>query len=552
MWLADVNAMSSAALDAVALGSFLDKRKRDPLLGFRFMSEAQRIFVRQCMTDETYLRAGNSSGKTAIGAMLGIAMARGIEEVDGEKIPQLGTPNLGWVLTQSYKQQVDASQKAYLKWLGQWPHDISYVAGKGKGYIETIYIATSGCKHGMGKTCDTCSRIVFHCEESESSIGGRIDWAHADEPPKEEVWREVRGRRTAGKQFVKYITATPLDAERWGWIQDDFSGCLVYASRHVTGGEKDLYGTAMNGRAEVRCTIYDNQALSASDIEAFLQDFRGDPFLNARIRGEYVDATGACPFDITVLDRWQSRCVDGRMDRIIVQTEVDRADGRMVTPIEVDVEVWHDNEADEKYILIADPSAGIKSRGHDPAGLAVFSRRRPRLVARYNGFLAPHGLGSLASILAQKYNRALVDVDMTGGYGGPFLTGLGKYSNISHDTDPDKPGYMNQRLGFRITAGNRSEIIGSIQQALSEDSIEILSADALSCLRNIVLSVSKSGFSKYEARPGRHDEDMILIGRALFLIATRPLKIRTEQLSQRLRKGLGIKAPRPSSALNWS
>jgi len=293
--------------------------------------------------------------------------------------------------------------------------------------------------------------------------------------------------------------------------------------------------------------------LSKEDIDAFLMDFKGDPFLNARVRGDYVDATGTCPFDVTVLDRWQSKCKDGRMRRVIVQTEVDRSDGRMVVPVQVDLEVWYPREDGEKYLLIADPASGVKSRGPDPAGLAVFARRKPRLVARYNGFLAPHGLGSLAAILAQEYNKALVDVDMTGGYGGPFLTGLGRYSNINRDTDPDKPGFVNQRLGFRITASNRSELIGSIQQALSEDGIEILSLDMLHCLRNIVLTVSKTGASKYEARPGRHDEDMILAGRALYLMSTRPFRVKAQSLSQRLRVGLGIRTPRPvSGQLRWS
>ena len=539
-------------LEAVSFTTFVDKHRRDPLLGFRFRSEAQRQLFRHAHHAECYWRSGNSGGKTAGGAALGICLARGIEMLDGEPVPKLGVPNTGWVMTQSYKQQVDASQKAYLSWLGKWPHDVSYVAGKGKGYIETIYVSTSLCKHETGKSCETCSRIVFHCEESESSVGGRIDWAHADEPPAETVWREVRARRQAGKPFVRFITATPLDASRWGWLQDDFSGALVYASRHVTGS-REMVGSPLNGRAEIRSSIYDNAALSSDDVQAFLVDFKGDPFLNARVRGDYVDASGSCPFDVTVLDRWQSRCKDGKMDRVIVQTQIDRPDGRVVVPVQVEGETWWPAEPNEKYLLIADPSSGIKARGHDPAGLAVFARRQPRLVARYNGFLAPHGLGNLASILAQRYNRALVDVDMGGGYGGPFLTGLGRYGNINHDTDPDKPGFVNQRLGFRITAANRGELIGAIQQALTEDSIIVLSNDVLFTLKNIVLAQRPGGGSRYQARAGRHDEDMTLLGRALYLLYTRPLKLKQRGLGDRIRKELGIRSPQPRAPqLRWA
>lgn len=544
--------MSLAQFDAVAFDQFTARQRRDPLLGFHFMSEAQRQLFLQCHDNEVYWRSGNSGGKTAGGAALGVALARGIEELDGVKLPKLGLPNLGWVITQSYKQQVDASQRAYLKWLGEWPHDVSYVAGKAKGYIETIYVSTALCKHGHGQSCSNCSRIVFHCEESDSSIGGRIDWAHGDEPPSEQIWREVRGRRTAGRPFIKFITATPLDPQRWMWIQEDFAACLVYASKHITGGE-EMFGTPAGGRAEIRSTIYDNKALRKEDIQGFITDFRGDPFFDARVRGEYVDATGQCPFDVTAIDRWQTRCRPGRADKVIVQTEMDRDDGRFVTAVKVDIETWWDAEPGEKYLVIADPASGIVKRGHDPAGLCVFARKHPRLVARFNGYLAPHGLGSLAGILATRYNKALVDVEMNAGYGGPFLTGLGRYSNINKDTDPDKPGYVNQRLGFRVTAANRGELIGSIQQALIEDGIEVLSVDVLSTLRNVVLTVTASGHSKYQARPGKHDEDMIILGRALYLMATRPLRERQQEaFSARLRKALGVPRPRAASSLAWS
>jgi hypothetical protein len=365
------------------------------------------------------------------------------------------------------------------------------------------------------------------------------------------VWREVRGRRSAGRPFIKFITATPLEASRWQWMQEDFAGCLAYASAHVTGKE-ELIGSPAGGRAEIRSTLYDNRALQPEDVQGFLTDFRGDPFFDARVRGDYVDAAGQCPFDVTVLDRWQTRCRDGRTDRVIIQTETDGHDGRLMETIVVPCEVWHDAEPGEKYLLIADPASGTKSKHHDPAGLILVARKRPRLVARYNGYLSPYGLGNLASILAQRYNKALVDVDMTGGYGGPFLSGLGRYLNINRDTDPDKPGYVNPRLGFRITASNRGEIIGAIQQALAEDGIIIESSDVISTLRNVVLTVTKSGMSKYEARAGKHDEDFIILGRALYLLSTRPMKERLKPLSGRLREALGVHAPRPVvSRLAW-
>lgn len=533
---------------ALMFQTMLEELQSDPLKHFHATSEAQRQLFRWVNEAETWWLAGNSGGKTHGGAALGVAMARGMRELAGVKIPYLGTPNVGWVLTQSYKQQLESSQKAYQRVLGNHPHYISYVVGKGKGYAETLYIQTDKCNHGHGDMCGQCSRIVFHCEESKSSIGGRIDWAHADEPPMESTWREIRMRRQAGRPFIKFATVTPLERERWEWFKEELDGCLVYESPFLTGGEA-RYGESKNGRAVIRSTLYDNLALSDDDIDAFERDIAGDPFADARRRGDFVDLSGKCPFDIEVLQkRWVQRCKPPMVETVVVQAEEDTEDGRHKVPVKVEVETWWEVEKDERYILVADPSAGIKDKRHDPGGLLVVSRANPRVIARYNGYVGPYGLGSLAGLLAKRYNRAQVDVDMTGGYGGPFLTALSdcRYGNIRRDVDPDKPGQMQARLGFRISSSNRGEIVGSIQQAILEDDILIRSRDVIDCLMNVVVDeTGRPAGSK--ARRGRFDEDMICLGRALYLLSITPRPTKRESAWETMLRenGLGKKVNIP-------
>lgn len=519
----------------MAFEAALRDLEADPMEHFHATSNAQKALFQWVDEAEVLWLAGNSGGKTHGGAALGVAMAQGRRTLGGQAIPYLGTPNVGWVLTQSYKQQLESSQKAYLKCLGNYPHYIAYVVGKGKGYAETIYVKTDQCKHGHGEMCGFCSRIVFHCEESKSSVGGRIDWAHADEPPLESTWREIRMRRQAGKKFIKYITATPLERERWEWLKEEFVGCTVYESPWITNG-KERFGTPKDGKAVIRSTLYDNQALSDDDIDAFESDIKSDPFAEARRRGDYVDLAGKCPFDLEILQkRWLKRVRQPRIDRIRVQSEEDTEDGRHLVDVTTEVQVWDDVEPTERYLLVADPSAGIADRKHDPSGILVASRIKPRIVARYNGYVAPYGLGSLAAVLARKYNRAQVDLDMTGGYGGPFLTALSKahYGNIRRDIDPDKPGQMQSRLGFRISASNRGEIVGSVQQAIVSDDIVVPSREVLECLMNVV--VDESGRpSGAKARRGRFDEDMILLGRILYLLSIMPKPVEKESLWERL------------------
>lgn len=515
--------MKVSGNDYLQMANALERLEADPLHNFHSTSEAQRQLFKWANEAEVLWLAGNSGGKTHGGAALGVALARGLRELDGVPIPYVGIPNVGWVLTQSYKQQVEASQKAYLKCLGKHPHAISYVVGKGKGYVETIYVKTELCEHGHGDQCGKCSRIVFHCEESASAVGGRIDWAHGDEPPKEATWREIRMRRQAGKLFVKFITATPLERERWEWMRDEFQECTVYESPFLTGG-KDRFGEPKGGKAVIRSTLYDNMALTDEDIDAFESDIASDPFADARRRGDYVDLAGKCPFDLEILQkRWMLRVRQPKTERIQIQAEEDTEDGRHLVQVVVDLQVWEEPQADERYLCINDPSLGIKDKKHDPGGLLVVARRNPRVVARYNGYVGPYGLGSLAAVVAKRYNRALVDVDMSGGYGGPFLTALSaaRYGNIFRDIDPDKPGQQMSRLGFRISASNRGEIVGSIQQALAEDSIVVPSREVVECLMNVTID-EKGNPSGARARRRRFDEDMILLGRALYLLSITP------------------------------
>ena len=101
-----------SARDYLVMQSALSKLEADPLRDFHSTSGAQRELFKWAGEAEVLWLAGNSGGKTHGGAALGVAMARGLRELDGVRIPYLGVPNVGWVLTQSYKQQLESSQKA--------------------------------------------------------------------------------------------------------------------------------------------------------------------------------------------------------------------------------------------------------------------------------------------------------------------------------------------------------------------------------------------------------------------------------------------------------
>lgn len=494
--------------DALLFSAFLDACDNDPLKLYEPACRAADDLVRNIARAEVYWRAPNSGGKTTSGCALDVALARGLKRLGDIPLPPMRVPNVGWILTTSYKQQVDSSQKALLSWLGNWPHKIAWVQGESKGYIETVYVSTDACKHGMDAKCPSCSRIIFHCAESNSAIGGRIDWAHADEVPPEHVWREVRARFTAGRPFYRYITATPMKRREWEWIRADF---------------KDSEGmkAPVGGRMEIRSTLSDNRYLSPKQIALVLESWRGDPLFDARSRGDYVDTEGDCPFDIAAIQRWQTRVMDPRRERITIQSEQNFEDGRYQVARTVEVEVYEEVREGAHYLAVWDPSSGVRSKAHDPAGGLIFRRAsRPVLALRFNDYLEPFGLGNLAELLGRRYHEALTDIDMTGGYGANTVTALSQkgYFNLVRDYHEDRPGQIAMRFGFTITGVNRSEITTAIERALLEDSVEVPSATLLSNL----LGITVDDKNKWLAGPGRHDEDMICLGRALHLMSTMP------------------------------
>jgi len=485
----------------------LDDSARDPLKRFRWASSAQaRVWRWLCEGHEVLARFGNVAGKTSGVAAGIVAVCRGIRKLDDQQLPNVRVPCIVWVLTKTRRQQVDSVQAEYVRWLGGVPHEIAW-DNRAKGYIDSIWIATQWCSHGTGTHCSSCSRVVFHCEQSGiyTFLGGRVDIIHADEPPSELIWREARSRLRAGSQLLLVISATPLYRKEWEWMARDFTDCE---------------DRPRVGRVEVRSSLYENVYLTPYDRATLLRRWTNDPLFDARETGKYIDASGLCPFPSALLNRWDdfTRPPD-RTLWVKIEDERDTANGLVLRHTKVPVEQWWVPEARESYWILVDPSTGIEDEKHDPAGLHVYARRRPRLVARYDGFTRAHGMGVLAAKLGRYYNRAMVDVEVTGGWGRGTLSALrtAKYPHVNRRQVELEPGRYGWKQGWDTTAPARAEMMAAVQRALEENSIVMPSRAVVSTLRGIIVDAA----GKYLAAPGRHDEDLILLGRAMVLMADR-------------------------------
>lgn len=521
--------------------------RRDPLRLFRFVSDSQRKLVRYIAQYlEVLFRAGNSSGKTFIGAAVAVSLLRGKKELGGEPLPDLPCPCVGWCVVQTYKGQVDGAQAAVLHWLGEWPHKAVYGISEARGWIDTLWIATEKCKHGMDEKCGTCSKLVFHCAESTSNVGGRVHFVWADEPPPKDIWDECRQRSTAKNVLVRYITATPKEKAWWAWMPSDFNDCE---------------DKPRNGFVEIRSSMYDNKALTPAVLKQKIQAAEKDQRSRAVIFGDYIDLKGECPFPMDKLDLWMKRCRKPlRVEEVVISAERRTPDGDVLVPVRCKVEIFQEFDESETYMGILDPATflrldpvtglvatdwareGSSSRGvPDPCGMHIYARRKPKLAMRFVGYSGAHGLGSLGAIMARRYGNALLDTDLTGGHGDATvraLTAARYYQLHRYDAAVTNPGGGDNSLGFKMNAGNRAEMIAAIQQALLDDALVCESEAAVKSLMAVTYVTTPSGRERPEAAYGEKDEDMICMGRFLHLNGTialpRPRTITAEEKLSRL------------------
>lgn len=518
---------------------------------FGCTSIEQRRFLSELGRGEIYLHSGNLFGKTTIGARAGIALAQCRVTLDGIELPAMPSPNVGIVLSLDFKQQRLSVQPAYLAALGSWPHKAEWNGAT----LVSLRVKPIGCKSDNHRDW---SLILFLSQENRrAGVGARGHWVHADEPPREDIWREVRKMGKPGAVFVAFITATALKRSQWYWLRDDYP--LEYEGRWHNGYLR-LRGPTFNPDDPDDMSV-GNSALSPFERRKLLQKYQSDPNRIARITGIEADTANASPFKLLFdeLRRWADACESGELTEWKVSREVITAAGKRIVTETVEVESWEDYDAACVYRVIADPSLGIDDEDHDPGMAQVVNMTRGDQVARYRGYLGEYGLGVLCAALSKAYGGARVDPAVTGGYGSALLSGLrasGCSSVVSHTT-PGKAGAVDRtHIGFTENADSRAMFAAALREAL-QASQQGGAWLRLRCKADVMelmdLTMDAKGRTVHSA--GMHDEAFVTLGRAATLLLPKSAHHRVPEPSRRraaiptgpaamLRERLGVEVPR--------
>ena len=488
----------------------------DPLADFEFKNDKLKLLVVHSGEAEVYAHGANLSAKTTTGAYFAVALARGEEELGGVPIPQFQQPSAGALILQTYKAGGLASLAKLREAIGAWP---SFEAPTNRALDEVgiIYIKP---KKSRATRYEKWSRIYLFPHGGAIPAGIRLDWVWADEPPPERMWREMRWRWQADKQFVAYITATPLervkaDGSGWGWLMNE----------KEFGSIPD--GEIREAKLRIESSIYDNKALTRADLLRAERAAASDEHGDARLWGHHVDTAGHSPFKgpaYAVLREMKARCIPApETDTVRIDAEEDTPEGRKIIVARVKVGVWHPPEPGELYYVIGDPALGVEDDTHDKSALIVLSRRHPRVCAWYTGFLDAYGLGSLMAFYGERYSNAWVWPLVTGGYGGPTLTAINAYRSeafpsgyhyVGRDRDVTRPESSRIRLGMVETSYAKGEMVSALKHGLLRRLFECQSLEVVQQLMDVIVDER----DRVIRGEGRRREALVCLGYGLGMV----------------------------------
>jgi hypothetical protein len=493
----------SAGIDldrAQRLRWYATLKDRDPLAYWHHQSEESRVATRFLGQAEVFARWPNWTGKTNWAASAVVSMLQGRDVLDGIPLPKVPKPSAA-VLVLDYEQHKFSVQPTYLEVLGDWPHVAKY---KGDNILSTLRVKPiRGGDDPMGWPL-----VSFLSQENRNTgVGARVPIVHADEPPVERIWRELRKSKRAGDvSAVRIITGTPLYRSQQ-WLEEDFKGCQ---------------GQPFGRRVDVHMSDVRHCALvTPARYQELLDEYRGDPFIKARLTANYVIVDESWPWlglEDTLAEMLAACREPARVLKVPIKREVDSETGRTITTETVEVELWGEPVLGRKYYLPIDPSEGIDDGRHDPGAIHCRRVANGDLEARHNSYIGAYGLGSLGAILGLQYNLGTVDPETTGGYGGPCLSALSAagYTNVAHAKRELSPGQWETVLGFKTSAETRPAMFEAIRQWMLSwrAGHRYANCPSAAVLRSIGdMALDDKG--KPVKAPGYHIEDAILWGQGL-------------------------------------
>jgi hypothetical protein len=180
------------------------------------------------------------------------------------------------------------------------------------------------------------------------------------------------------------------------------------------------------------------------------------------------------------------------------------------------LQLWEEPVEDEQYLIFSDCAAGT-DEGGDYQAAYVLPRSRMVIVGAWHGLVDRDLFADNLLRLGYLYNKALIAVEVTGGWGASVITSLKKdsYPNL-YRSRPDgkhRRRDRSQRYGWETTQASRAEMLDALEQALRED--DLVCNDRQLLAECYTFTYGAGG--KPQAQVGCHDDRVMAAAGAVYL-----------------------------------
>jgi phage terminase large subunit-like protein len=388
---------------------------------------------------------GNRSGKTTAGAIEAIWTATG-----WHPYRQSPVPNSGWIVSIDFPNSRDVAQPKVFDFLPKW-----MIAEWNKS--DQILKLTNGSIIGF-KSCDS---------GFEKFQGADKDWIWFDEEPAEKVYKECIIRLKAGRSLQMWGTMTPLHGLSWTYDQ--------------------IYKSARDDIKVVTATIFDNKALSKSEIAAVTESLT-DYEQEARLQGNYTILAGIPVFSPAKLKQYFETCEAPLYQGYL---EFDRVHNQMFlnqSKIKNPLKIWQPPLREEQYAIGADVS-----EGDNDASVAYVINRKKKICAEWYGRLDPDIFGRRLYELGKWYNDAHVGVERN-------QMGLSTIDALRHLRYPSLYKYSSKtkkvdgkemagrtKFGWRTDVATRTPMINDLGAQLRSMALDLTCTEAVRELADFIV-----------------------------------------------------------------
>lgn len=187
--------------------------------------------------------------------------------------------------------------------------------------------------------------------------------------------------------------------------------------------------------------------------------------------------------------------------------------------------IWEVPKPDTDYLIFSDCAAGVDEKGDFQAAY-VMPRNRMEIVAAWHGLVDRDLFADNLCRLGYLYNKALIAVEVTGGWGASVITSLRKdqYPRIYRKRPPGdvRDRQRRQVYGWETTQKTRAEMLDALEQALRDDDIICNDPQLLEECRTF--TYGKGG--KPQAQTGCKDDRVMAAAGLTYLWLNEPRNVR--------------------------